>query len=118
MSSIFVTYKVPKDEAASTPAHVDAYDGIEYVFPPNERVLVPADAATHMLGFNMPDKSAALVRLGWATKYDDKAKNFVDNPAGAERLKRFVFEKAVMVSESSLAAKHDNARPEHDARNV
>jgi hypothetical protein len=85
--------------------HQDRYDGEEYVFPPGERVLIPSEAATHMLGFNLPDKSEALVRLGWATMYDPAAKNYVENPDGVKRLARFVFDEAVMVSKSSLLEK-------------
>jgi hypothetical protein len=98
--------------------HTDAYDGEEYVFPPGERVLVPSDAATHMFGFNLPDKSESLVRLGWATIYDPAAKTFVDNPDGVKKLAKFIFDEAVMVSKSSLAAKHDVPGTVDNARHL
>jgi hypothetical protein len=82
--------------------HQDRYDGEDYVFPPGERVLIPSEAATHMLGFNLPDKSEALVRLGWSMTYDHTAKTYVENPEGVKKLAKFVFDEAVMVSKSSL----------------
>ena len=82
--------------------HVDAYDGEEYVFPQGERVLIPADAAVHFFGRNLKDKSEALVRLGWAMKYDATKKQFVEDEAGIRKLANFVFDEAVMVSKSSL----------------
>jgi hypothetical protein len=98
--------------------HTDGYDGEEYVFPPGERVLIPGDAATHMFGFNLPDKSDALTRLGWAFIYDPDAKTFKDNEDGIRKLSRFVFDEAVMVSKSSLAAKHDDSSARDHTRNV
>jgi hypothetical protein len=98
--------------------HIDRYDGDEYVFPPKERVLVPKAAATHMLGWNMPDKSEVLVRLGWAMTYDPAKKDFTENPDGVKKLARFVFDDAVMVAASSLRKAHDDPRSVHDARNV
>lgn len=80
--------------------HEDAYDGVEYVFPPNERVAVPVDAAVHMFGFNQPDKTTVLSRLGWAWHYEPKARNFTDDPEGVKKLARFVFTRAVMVEET------------------
>lgn len=79
--------------------HADSFDGVEYAFPPRERVAVPVDAATHMFGFNMPDKTETLTRLGWATRYDANSKQWADDPEGVKKLARFVFTKAVMVEE-------------------
>lgn len=77
--------------------HVDLHDGIEYAFPPKEKVAVPVDAAVHMLGFNLRDKTDVLVRLGWAMTYDPDKRRFVENPEGIRRLARFQFTKTVMV---------------------
>ena len=97
-------------------SHVDHYNGEEFVFPPKERVLVPKAAAAHMLGWNMPDKSEVLVRLGWAMTYDPKSKSFVENPEGVKKLARFLFDEAVMIPKSSL--RHDDARPVNHTGNV
>ena len=83
--------------------HTDRYDGEDYDFPPNVRVLVPVEAATHMFGFNLPDKSDTLSRLGWAMKYDPKTNTVGDDPDGVQRLAHFVFDEAVTVAKSSLA---------------
>lgn len=84
--------------------HQDRFDGEDFVFPPGERVLISADAAIHMFGFNLMDKSDVLIRLGWASHYDETVKNFVENPEGVKKLAKFVFDEAVMVSKSSLLA--------------
>lgn len=83
--------------------HIDAFDGAEYVFPPKERVSVPAEAATHMLGFNLKDKTETLVRLGWASKPDVKM-GWIDDPEGPKKLARFAFTRAVLVEESVTSA--------------
>jgi hypothetical protein len=77
----------------------DMFDGVEYQFPPNERVIVPVDAATHIFGFNMPDKTAVLSRLGWGFKYDPKSKTFTNDDEAPKRLAKFVFTRAIMVEE-------------------
>jgi hypothetical protein len=97
MDSVYVTNK-------NDFTHADRCDGIDYVFPPGERVLTPSAAATHMLGYNLLDKTDTLVRLGWAMKYDPKVKNYVEDTEGVQRLARFVFEEAVMTPKSALAA--------------
>jgi hypothetical protein len=82
--------------------HVDAFDGEEYVFPKGERVLIPEDAAVHFFGRGLKDKSEALVRLGWAMKYDAIKKQHVEDETGVRKLANFVFEEAVMTPRTSL----------------
>ena len=77
--------------------HSDSFDGVEYDFPPAERVIVPVDAAVHMFGFNQPDKSSVLARLGWAWRPSPDGKKFIEDDDGVKRLARFVFTKAVMI---------------------
>ena len=77
--------------------HTDSYDGVEYDFPPKERVSVSIEAAIHMFGFNQPDKSDTLTRLGWSWRYSPTEKKIVDNPDGVKWLSKFVFTKAMMV---------------------
>jgi hypothetical protein len=77
--------------------HSDRFNGVDFEFPPKERVAIPVEAAVHMFGFNMPDKTEVLTRLGWATKYDPRARTFVDDADGVKRLANFVFTKAVMI---------------------
>jgi hypothetical protein len=40
------------------------YDGEDYVFPPDESVTLPFDAAAHIFGIGNEDKSQALNMLG------------------------------------------------------
>ena len=93
MGSVFVTNNNPF-------THADRYDGETFTFPPKERVLVPIEAAIHMLAYKLEDKTDALVRLGWATKYDPKTKTFTEDDEGVKKLARFVFEEAVMQPKS------------------
>lgn len=94
MPSIFVTNKSDKP-------HVGFFDGVAYEFPTGEAVAVPAEAATHMLGFNVPDKTEVLQRLGWTgtlkTKRDGTSE-WVEDDAGAKRLAKFIFTKATLVA--------------------
>lgn len=75
--------------------HEDAFNGELFVFPPGERVLVTAEAATHMLGFNLKDKSDVLSRLGKAFKLTDgdpRTRQVVDvSDEGARWLAQFEF---------------------------
>lgn len=96
MGSVFVTNTNEFE-------HADRYDGEDYVFPPNVKVLVPVAAAQHMLGFNLVDKESTLSRLGWALRQDPVTKKIGDDPEGAQKLANFVFDEAVTVSKSSLA---------------
>jgi hypothetical protein len=79
--------------------HEDCFDGVTFQFPPMERVAVPVEAAEHMFGFNKPDKTEALQRLGWASHYSEKHKRWEDDPTGPARLAKFAFTRAVMVEE-------------------
>lgn len=96
MGSVFVTNK-------NDFVHTDRFDGEEFVFPPNVPVSISVEAAQHMLGFNLVDKSETLSRLGWAMKYDPETKIIGDDPDGVHKLANFVFDEAVMVAKSSLA---------------
>ena len=89
--------------------HVDMFNGEEFVFPPGEAVLVPMDAAVHMFGFGLADKTATLVRLGWANKFDPVKKIFVEDPAGVSKLANFVPEEAVTLPASNAKAKDAHA---------
>jgi hypothetical protein len=77
--------------------HSDRFNGRDYEFPPKERVAIPVDAAVHMFGFNQPDKTETLTRLGWAVKYDPAIKQYADDPAGVKKLAKFIFTRAIMV---------------------
>ena len=89
---IFVTNK-------NTFFHTDRYAGVDYDFPPNQRVAVPVNAAIHMFGFNCPDKTETLTRLGWSMRYNTKTKQYEDDPNGIRKLANFVFTRAVLVEE-------------------
>lgn len=83
--------------------HADAFDGIQYEFPPGEKVQVPVDAAVHMFGYGLADKTDTLVRLGWASRYNAVIKRMEEDPTGVRRLAKFVFTKAVMVEDTAAS---------------
>lgn len=76
--------------------HSDRYDGDDYEFPPGVRVALSEEAAAHMFGRGLPDKTSTLQRLGWAMKYDPGVRNFVENVEGVQKLAKFVFEAATL----------------------
>ena len=41
------------------------YDGQDYVFKPGVTVALSEEAATHIFGYGLDDKTRALIRLGW-----------------------------------------------------
>ena len=82
--------------------HTDRFNGEDYEFPAGKAVLIPVDAAIHMFGYGLKDKTDTLVRLGWAMKLDEEGKRFVDDPEGIRKLAGFVFDEAVTVQQSSL----------------
>lgn len=55
----------------------DGWHGHQYEFPPNQEVEIPLEAAIHIFGFNLKDKTKNLVRLGIANHKDGK--NFLEN---------------------------------------
>ena len=81
----------------NTFTHCDRYDGQDYCFPPEEKVQLPRDAATHMFGFGLADKTETLVRIGWASHFDPDLKKIVEDPDGPKKLAKFVFTKSVTV---------------------
>jgi hypothetical protein len=93
LNQVFVTNK-------NALPHEDRYNGEDYVFPPGEAVLVPAEAAAHMFGYGLADKTDVLTRLGWAMKYDKDQKKYVEDTEGVGKLARFVFEEAVIKPKS------------------
>jgi hypothetical protein len=77
-----------------TDTHIEGrYDGEDYAFPPNEKVIVPLVVAAHILGFGVPDKRRTLMMLGWL-RYSDEEK-----PA-MEKLKKIRFEAVEMVGKT------------------
>jgi len=77
--------------------HTDRFNGVDYVFQPKQKVLIPIDAAEHMFGFGKDDKTETLTRLGWANKYDPATKQITESVEGPKWLARFQFTQGVMV---------------------
>lgn len=66
------------------------YDGQDFEFKPGVPVALSDEAATHIFGYGLDDKSRALIRLGWlvnSTALNDALK----------RLDDFVFSEAKVV---------------------
>ncbi len=57
------------------------YDGVDYVFEPGVNTAISTEAASHIFGFGLEDKSRALIRLGWlanSTQYAEAVKRLND----------------------------------------
>lgn len=63
-------------------AFEDGFAGVRYRFVPGKALEVPEEAASHIFGYGVEDKSAHLARLGWVETRNDI-------PAGLERLAKF-----------------------------
>ena len=63
----------------------DGYAGERYVFAPGKEVSIPYEAAVHIFGHNLKDKSDTIARLGWAETNRDM-------PEGLKRLAKFKIE--------------------------
>ena len=50
------------------------YDGVDYSFPSGAVTALPEDAARHIFGVGLADKTEMLVRHGWMTHTDQVAK--------------------------------------------
>lgn len=65
--------------------HEDRFDGKAYEFPAGENRVIPVDAAIHIFGMGLADRSKQLIRLGWAP-------TSAEVPAALRRLNGFLFE--------------------------
>lgn len=101
---VFVTNTNPK-------VYCDRYDGEEYVFPPNQAVAIPTDAAVHFFGYGRKDKTETLHRLGLSFRASPDGKGFQDDPDGVKWLAKFLFEEAVLQPASALKAALEGAKP-------
>ncbi|MBA0085815.1 MAG: hypothetical protein HRJ53_12525 [Acidobacteria bacterium Pan2503] len=77
--------------------HEDRFNGVDYQFPPGQKVMLSAEAAAHMFGLGVPDKTSVMHRKGWAFKYDPDRKTFVEDTDAVTKLKNFVFTRAKLV---------------------
>lgn len=79
---IFVTNRNPE-------AYRDRFDGVDYAFPPGEKVPIEEEAAAHIFGWGRADKTENLVRMGRA-----------NSDAGPQWLSRFQFTAAKLIEDS------------------
>lgn len=84
--------------------HEDRYAGEDYVFPPGQKVMLTMEAAQHMFGVGLPDKTGVMHRLGWAFKYNPQTRAFDEDKDAVTKLKNFVFTKARIVEAQADAA--------------
>lgn len=68
--------------------HCDKFNGDEFIWEPGEKLLIDAEAASHMFGFGRADKTENLLRLGWVN---------LPNNEGVDRLRKFVFTDARVI---------------------
>ena len=84
--------------------HTDRYAGEDYVFEPGQKVMLSLDAARHMFGVGVADKTPVMHRLGWAFKYNPETKSFSEDTDAVTKLKNFVFTKAKLIEDAPAPA--------------
>lgn len=62
-NEVIVVNKNPKE-------FTDGINGMKWTFKPNEKVSIPLEAAVHIFGLNVKDKTQTLRRLGLANHPD------------------------------------------------
>lgn len=83
---------------------VGRYNGVDYAFPVNEPAYCEDDAAAHIFGIGVTDKTAVLARHGWA--------NFTSSVAAGMRvLNNFSFEHMDLPLDAPLARELALAAP-------
>lgn len=82
--------------------HQDRYNGQNYLFPPGEKVMLSMEAARHMFGLGVKDKTPVMHRNGWAFKYDPATRQFEEDKEGVTKLKNFVFTRAKLVESPAV----------------
>lgn len=78
----------------------DRYDGKDFVFEPNEAVLMPDDAARHIFGYSDPDKMPYLARIGKLTNTQVEGIGGVKD--AMKWLERFEFREQVLKMEDRV----------------
>ena len=73
----------------------DRYDGVDYDFPDGKLIGCPVEAATHIFGYGLEDKTANMIRLGWAANSGGIKQAF-------ERLDKFEFLQGKMMVQEAL----------------
>jgi hypothetical protein len=77
--------------------HEDRFNGQDYLFPPGEKVMLSMEAAQHMFGLGLEDKTSVMHRKGWSFKYDAATHSFTEDADAVTKLKNFVFTRAKLV---------------------
>ncbi len=80
------------------------FDGKDYEFKPGVTVAVSEDAATHIFGYGLDDKSRALIRLGWlinSTQYESALERLDNIQFFAEG--KVVFDEPVDIKGAAIA---------------
>ena len=88
------------------------YDGQDFTFKPGVTQAISEEAATHIFGYGLDDKSRALIRLGWlvnSTQYEDALARLENIQFFAEG--KVVFEEPTDIKGTKMAASPPAARP-------
>lgn len=82
---------------------VGRYDGQDYYFPKGKMTAVPDDAAKHIFGVGVGDKTDVLVRHGWMT-------HSAEFDAGMQKLNGFSFNVANELNAGDIVDVPDNGQ--------
>ena len=78
----------------------DRYDGKDYVFEPNEAVIMNEDAARHIFGYGDPNKVPYLSRIGKMTTTQVEGEGGLKS--AMKWLERFEFREQVLKMEDKV----------------
>lgn len=97
MSTIWVTNK-------GTDYFSDYFHGFKYEFHPGQPVALPIEAAQHIFGYGVEDKTPHLIRIGWL-KYSNEVE------AAIAKLHSFMFTTAKPEPNHELPSVVDEVTP-------
>jgi len=91
----------------------DRYDGIDYVFKPNESVVIEEEAARHIFGYGVEDKIPFMVRQGWCASSDKTEE-------GMNKLNKFRFEegRAEFVASETDETENDSIKLKSNSKSI
>lgn len=81
------------------------YNGVDYNFEQDEPQVISHQAANHIFGYGMDDKTGALTRLGWVRSTDEYK-------LGMQRLGKIKFEEVVATFQTAPVGDASPLRPD------
>jgi len=83
----------------------DRYDGIDHVFPDGKLVECSIEAARHIFGYGVEDKTQHMIRLGWAANSGSLKEAY-------ERLDKFEFLQGKIMVQEPIRDTEEDLEPQ------